>query len=57
MQIWESIEKNDQNHRFFDIFCDILNKMKDKLSQECVNGVFYPSRTNLEQFSLISLER
>ena len=25
-----------QNYRFLDIFCDILNKMKDNLGQECV---------------------
>ena len=25
-----------QNYRFFDIFWDILNKMKDNLGQECV---------------------
>ena len=27
-----------QNYRFFDIFWDILNKMKDNLGQECVKG-------------------
>ena len=28
--------KKCQNYRFFDIFWDILNKMKDDLGQECV---------------------
>ena len=37
MQIWESVKKC-QNYRFFDIFLDILNKMKDNLAQECVKG-------------------
>ena len=27
-----------QNYRFFDVFWDILNKMKDNLGQECVIG-------------------
>ena len=27
-----------QNYRFFDIFWDILNKMKDNLGQGCVKG-------------------
>ena len=27
-----------QNYRFFDIFWDILNKMKNNLGQECVKG-------------------
>ena len=27
-----------QNYRFFDIFWDIVNKMKDNLDQECVKG-------------------
>ena len=27
-----------QNYRFFEIFCDISNKMKDNLGQECVKG-------------------
>ena len=35
MQIWESVGKC-QNYRVFDIFWDILNKMKDNLGQECV---------------------
>ena len=37
MQIWEMFKKC-QNYRFFDIFWDILNKMKDNLGQECVKG-------------------
>ena len=37
MQIWESAKKC-QNYKFFDIFWDILNKMKDNLGQECVKG-------------------
>ena len=37
MQIWEVLKKC-QNYRFFDIFWDILNKMKDNLGQECVKG-------------------
>ena len=35
MQIWESLQKY-QNYRAFDIFWDILNKMKDNFGQECV---------------------
>ena len=27
-----------QHYRFFDIFWDTLNKMKDNLDQECVKG-------------------
>ena len=27
-----------QNYRFFDIFWNILNKIKDNLGQECVKG-------------------
>ena len=27
-----------QNYMFFDIFWNILNKMKDNLAQECVKG-------------------
>ena len=34
MQIW--LLEKCQNCRFFDIFWDILNKMKDNLSQKCV---------------------
>ena len=37
MQISESVGKC-QNHRFYNIFRDILNKMKDNLDQECVKG-------------------
>ena len=37
VQIWESVGKC-QNYRLFDIFWDILNKMKDNLGQECVKG-------------------
>ena len=33
-----------QNYRFFDIFWDILNKMKDNLSQECVKVNFAMSQ-------------
>ena len=46
-----------QNYSFSDIFWDILNKMKDNLGQESVKGGFYPSRAELEQFPLISLEK
>ena len=41
-----------QNFRFLDIFWNILNKMKDNLSQEDVKGGgggFYPSLAKLEQ--------
>ena len=41
----------------FDIFWDILNKMKDNLGQECVKGDLYPSRAKLKQLPLISLEK
>ena len=37
MQTWELFEKC-QNYRFFEIFWDFLNKMKDNLGQECVKG-------------------
>ena len=30
--------KKCQNYKFFDIVWDILNKMTDNLSQECVKG-------------------
>ena len=56
MQIWESVGKMS-NYRFFDIFWDILNKIKDNLGQECVEGDFYPSSAKLEQLPLISLEK
>ena len=56
MEISKVLEKC-QNNRFFDIFWDILNKMKHNLGQECVKGGFYPSRVKLEQLSLISLEK
>ena len=42
---------------FFEIFWDILNKLKDNLGLECVRESFYPSRAKLEQFSLTSLEK
>ena len=32
-KIWESVKKC-QNYRFFDIFLDILHKMKENLGQE-----------------------
>ena len=48
MQIWKVLKKC-QNYRVFDIFWDILNKRKDNLVQECVKGIFYPSRAKLEQ--------
>ena len=38
MQTWETQFEKCQNYRFLDIFWDILNKMKDKLGQECVKG-------------------
>ena len=44
-KIWEEerckfgkVFKKCQNYRFFDIFTDVLNKMKDNLCQECVKG-------------------
>ena len=40
-----------QNYRFFDIFLDILDKMKENLGQERVKREFYPSRARLEDFS------
>ena len=36
--------KKCQNYRFFDIFLNILHKMKESLGQEHVKGGFYPSR-------------
>ena len=38
VQNWESVGKNVRIIGFFDIFWDILNKMKDSLGQECVKG-------------------
>ena len=49
--------KKCQNYRFFDIFLDILHKMKENLGQEHVKRGFYPSKEKLEQFSLLSLEK
>ena len=57
MQIWESVGKMSKLYFFFDIFWDILNKMKHDLCQECVKGGFYPFRAKLEQLLLISLEK
>ena len=54
MQTWKLFEKY-QNYRFFDIFWNILNKMKDNLGQECVKGKL--ARAKLKQFPLISLEK
>ena len=61
-KIWEGercrlgkVLKKCQNYGFFDIFWDILNKMKDNLGQECAG--FFPSRAKLEQLPLISLEK
>ena len=36
-----------QNYRLFDIFWDILDKMKDNLDEECVKRAFYPSREKI----------
>ena len=38
VQIWDSVWKNVKIIGFFEIFWDILNKMKDNLGQECVKG-------------------
>ena len=42
-KIWErkmfkfgKVLEKCQNYRFLDIFCDILNKMKDNLGQKCI---------------------
>ena len=50
---WENVK----NIGLSDIFWNILNKIKDNLSQECVKGGFYPSRAKLEQLPLISLRK
>ena len=55
MQLWESVGKMSKL-QVFDIFWDILNKMKDNFRQERVKGGFYPFREKLEQLPLISLE-
>ena len=47
----------EKSQNFFDIFWDILNQMKDNLGQECVKRGFYPTMANLDQLSLISLEK
>ena len=54
VQIWEMSKLQD-----FDIFWDILDKMKDNLGQECVRGGggFNPSRTKLKQLPLIAWEK
>ena len=36
MQILESVEKMSKFTLFLNIFCDILNKMKDNLCQKCI---------------------
>ena len=56
VSIWESLGKC-QNYSFFDIFLDILHKVKDNLGHERVKRGFYPSRATLEQFPLIPLEK
>ena len=56
MQIWETVSKMP-DYRFFDIFWNILNKMKDNLGQERVKGGSYLFRAKLKQFLLISLEK
>ena len=56
MQIWENVKKC-QDYRFFDIFWNILNKMKDNLSQEYVKGGFYLPSANLKQLPLISMRK
>ena len=56
MQILETVWKMSKL-KVFDIFWDILNKMKGNLGQECVKGGFYPSRAKLKEFPLISLEK
>ena len=50
-KIWEGerckvgkVLKKCQNYRFFDIFWDILNKMKDNLGQECVKGRLFQGK-------------
>ena len=55
MSVWKSVGKC-QNYRFFDIFLDILHKMKDSLGQEHVKRGSYPSRAKLAKLLLISLE-
>ena len=37
-----------QSYKFFDIFWDILNKMKDKLGPECVKGALLSFQGKLE---------
>ena len=44
--------KKCQNYRFFDIFLDILHKLKENLGQEHVKR-----GQKLKQFSLLSLEK
>ena len=39
--------KKCQNYRFFDIFLDILHKMKGNLDQEHVRRGLYPSRAKI----------
>ena len=45
-----------KNYRFFDIFWDILDKMKDNLCQECVKEFFYPFRAKMGQLPMTSQE-
>ena len=51
MQFWEVFEKC-QNYRFFDIFWDTSNNMKDSLDQECVRGRFLSFQGEIETISL-----
>ena len=48
---FEKVLGKCQNYRFFDIFWNILNKLKDNLRQECVEGGFYPSKEKLEKIA------
>ena len=43
--------KTCQNYKFFDIFLDILHKMKDNLGQERVKGGVYSSMAKIGTIS------
>ena len=54
-KLGEMLEKC-QNYGFFDIFFDILDKMKGNLCQECVKGGLLSFQGKIKTIPLISLE-
>ena len=54
-KFWKVLKKC-QNLLFFDIFWDILNKMKDNLCQKCVKGGHLSLQGKFEKLPLAFLE-